>query len=184
MTQFEIVVAVDMKNGIGRNGQIPWDIPADRTRFRDLTLYGCCEGAKRPFHQRPNIVIMGRKTWQSLSRKPLPGRINIVVSSTFTTTEENVLTAKTFTEALEIAEGLMDEDAERCFVIGGSQLYEEALAHPGCKNVYLTRVMDEFDCDVFFPASKDLHPLEVGGVQDLDGLMFQFITYTRKACVK
>ena len=65
---FEIITAIDQNNGIGKNNSIPWNLPKDLKHFKDIT--------------ENSFVIMGRNTWNSLPKKPLPNRINIIISST------------------------------------------------------------------------------------------------------
>src|SRR5262245_10605196 len=75
MVPFDIVVATDMNSGIGKDGQLPWNLPGDLRHFKDVT-----SRAKSPL--KKNAVIMGRKTWEALPDKfrPLPGRVNLVLT--------------------------------------------------------------------------------------------------------
>lgn len=141
------------RNGvIGRDGGLPWRLKSDLALFKATTL------------GRP--VIMGRKTWESLPRKPLPGRLNLVLSRDASFEAEGAIVCERFDEALEIArEQAADEGAEEVCVIGGEALF--ALALPRAKRLYVTEVDAAPDGDAFMPAfdeadwretRRDAHP--------------------------
>jgi dihydrofolate reductase len=122
------------RNGvIGRSGGLPWRLGTDLKRFRALTL------------GKP--VIMGRKTWESIPRRPLPGRLNIVLSRQAEYEAAGAVVCDNFSEALEMAreQAAEDEKDEVC-VIGGADLF--ALALPRAKRIYLTEVDGEPEGDV------------------------------------
>ncbi|CAG9323621.1 unnamed protein product [Blepharisma stoltei] len=138
---FVLVVAACKNLGIGYEGTIPWKIPEDLKHFKSLTLTG----------PQTNTVIMGRKTWESIPSKyrPLPSRKNIIVSKTLPPTE-GVEIYPTLTEAISASTGL-------CFIIGGTQIFQECLSPPlvsHCSQIYLTRISNDFKCDVFLPATS------------------------------
>ena len=114
---FDIVVAHDIKNGIGINNTLPWECPPDMAYFKKLTI--------NSHSNQQNTVIMGRKTWESIPERfrPLPKRTNIVVSNTLKTLS-NATIATSLSDALNIA----NPDTS-IFVIGGAQIYQEALNH-------------------------------------------------------
>lgn len=125
------VIAAVARNGvIGRAGRLPWRLPADLRRFRRLT-WG-----------RP--VIMGRRTFLAIGR-PLPGRRNIVLSRNPAFRPAGVEVAGSFADALALAGA-----APEVFVIGGEEVYREALAR--ADRLYLTCVDAEVEGDVRFPA--------------------------------
>jgi dihydrofolate reductase len=126
------------QNGvIGREGGLPWRLSDDLKRFKAITV------------GKP--VIMGRKTWDSLPLKPLPGRLNIVLTRDGSFAAKGALACESFYEAVQIAREQADEDgAEEICVIGGAALFELAL--PKARRMYLTEVEAEVDGDVFFPA--------------------------------
>lgn len=147
---FNIIVCTDSFNGIGKENTIPWKLTADLKRFRELTSKTSTESLK-------NAIIMGRKTWESLPRKPLPGRINIIISSTLNQddfSDENILVCSSFDEAL-----VERPNVEKYFVIGGGRVYQDALCDPRCSRVYLTRIEGNFRCDVFFPPMNEDYKL-------------------------
>lgn len=124
-----LIVAVGENNEIGKDGKMPWHLPADLKHFKALTL------------GRP--VIMGRRTFAAIG-KPLPGRRNIVVSRNPKFNAPGCETARSLTDALVLAAG-----AKEIMLIGGGELYREAL--PRAQRIHLTRVHARFDADTFFP---------------------------------
>jgi dihydrofolate reductase len=123
-----VIVAVAENGVIGKNNRLPWHIPEDLRYFKQTTM------------GKP--VIMGRKTFESIG-KPLPGRVNVVVSRNKDWHSEGVLTAASLDEALQQAA------ADEMFVIGGASLFEEALHR--AQRLYLTEVHRKYDGDVRFP---------------------------------
>lgn len=143
---FSIIVACDEAMGIGRKGGLPWHLPADLKHFKEITAggAGCL----------PNVVIMGRKTWESIPEKfrPLPERLNVVITSQADyILPDDVIKASSLDGALEHLCSKGDSFIGDVFVIGGARVFEEALHHPCCQKIYLTHIHGHFDCDVFFP---------------------------------
>ncbi len=129
-----IVVALAGNGVIGRDGGLPWHLPTDMQRFRELTT--------------ERAVVMGRRTFESLPDRfrPLPQRRNVVLSSN---RDWHAPGAEVFADLASAVEAC-DGD---CFVIGGERTYREALAL--AERVYATEVEGEIDGDVFFPALTD-----------------------------
>jgi dihydrofolate reductase len=143
--EFDVVVAADLGEGIGRAGAIPWRLPTDVAHLKKLTTETTVPGCK-------NAVVMGRVTWDTIPDKwrPLPGRHNLVITRQINLTfPAGVIQAHGLPQALEQAGALVD--CERIFVLGGGEVYREAVELPGCRRIYLTRVLAQFDCDTFFP---------------------------------
>ena len=142
-----VIAAVDRKNGIGKNGGIPfW---SDQKFFKAATMGG--------------VVIMGRHTWESLKEKPLPGRINVVVSTTYddgrwalTKKGDRFFVFHSLSQAVEFAK--REHSDKECFNIGGSILYKTAFEQGLVTRVLLSKIGTEADCDTFFP--KTLAELE------------------------
>jgi dihydrofolate reductase len=132
------LVAARARNGvIGRDGELPWRLKSDLQRFKAITL------------GKP--VIMGRKTWDSLPRKPLPGRANFVLSRDGTFEPKGAVACERFEEALAMAREQASEDGvDEVCVIGGTALY--ALALPKARRLYLTEVETDAEGDAHFPA--------------------------------
>lgn len=138
--KFAIIAAAEKNMGIGKNGVMPWNLPSDLAHFNKTT-----RGAGQ------NAVIMGRVTWESLpaQHKPLKGRINIVITRNDAyELPEGVFKADSVEEALKIAGKC---EVEEAFVMGGAQIYFDAIKNPDCESVYLTEIDGHFDCDAFFP---------------------------------
>ena len=139
-------IARDRNGVIGKDGALPWRLKTDLLRFKQITMF------------KP--VIMGRKTWDSLPKKPLPGRLNIVLSRDGTFEPEQALVCESFNDALNIArEHAADDGAEEVCVIGGASLFAEAL--PRAKRIYLTEVLAEVEGDVLLPPFDETRWREV-----------------------
>lgn len=136
-----IVVAVAKNGVIGRDNDLPWRIPSDLKNFKAVTL------------GKP--VIMGRRTWDSLPRKPLPGRTNIVVSRSLAAVEGAELFASADEAVAAAREIAAKEGAGEVCLIGGAALYEALLAQTA--RIYLTEVDLLPEGDVEFPI---LNPVE------------------------
>jgi dihydrofolate reductase len=144
--EFAIIVASCTNGGIGYKGGIPWSskLPLDMVRFRKIT--------RNTSDDRINVLIMGRITWQSLPKRPLPGRINIVVSKSMSLVNANVdnlFIARSLNHAHLIIKEI--RNADKVFVIGGSELYKEALLNHRYTRAYVTIIDCDFECDTFFP---------------------------------
>lgn len=136
MQKISIIVAMDSDRGIGRGGTLPWTIPEDMQHFRKTTT--------------GHVVVMGRKTYESIGR-PLPNRINIVVTRNlqwypFSEARNDLYVAPCLQSALSMAQ----VPEKRIFVIGGAQIYEQAL--PYAHELIVTRVPGSYNCDAFFPS--------------------------------
>lgn len=152
MIAFEIVVAMDLNRGIGKGNQLPWHLIGDMKHFKKLT-------SKTNQQSKKNVLIMGRRTWESLPEgfRPLPRRVNIILTRNRTLTfPEGVLSSGSLNEVMTILRTEEVRDTvEKVFVIGGAQVYKEALKHPACHKIHLTQIFHQFDCDTFFPEYKN-----------------------------
>lgn len=129
-------VARSLNGVIGRDNDLPWRLKSDLAIFKARTL------------GKP--VIMGRKTWDSLPRKPLPGRMNIVLSQDGSFEPPQAVVCESFLEALQMAkEQAADDGVDEVCVIGGRAIFELAL--PRAKRLYLTEVQARVEGDVHFP---------------------------------
>lgn len=155
---------------IGANGGLPWRLTSDLKIFRRLTM------------GKP--LIMGRKTWDSLPIKPLPGRANIVLSRDGRFAPHGALVCEDFHEAFQIARDHADDDGQdEVCVIGGAALFEMAL--PKARRLYLTEVDASPDGDVWFPSFdeadwvetlREAHP---AGPDDDHGFVFRTLERRR-----
>lgn len=126
-----LIAAVADNGVIGAEGGMPWHLPADLARFKRLTL------------AKP--VLMGRLTFESIG-KPLPGRLNLVLTRDPAWRAEGVMRVGSLEEALRVAS---DMEAKELMVVGGADVYRQAL--PRAKRIYLTRVRAEPWGDTLFP---------------------------------
>lgn len=158
-----IIAAVAKNNVIGRANDLPWYLPADLKRFKELTT--------------GHTVIMGRKTFESIVARlgrPLPNRRSIVVSSQVDYAPVGVEVAHSFEEAIKLA-------ASDGFVIGGAALFASAL--PLAQRLELTEVDGDVDGDVFFPEfdRSQWHEVtrEAHQKDDPGGYDYSFVTYQK-----
>ena len=125
-----IIVAIAENNAIGKDNNLLWHISEDLRRFKRIT-----EG---------HVVVMGKKTYYSLPKRPLPGRTNIVITDVAGEQIDNCLMAYSIQDAIQ----KMDPEGEN-FVMGGGSVYAQFM--PYADKLYITRVNKAFEGDVFFP---------------------------------
>jgi len=162
-----ILIAAVAENGvIGRDGDMPWRLSSDLKRFKKVTM------------GKP--VIMGRKTYQSIGR-PLPGRLNIVISKSLQTLD-GCSVAPDLETALKIAAGSLNQSGENAIcVIGGGQIYRQAIGH--ADRMDITHVQAEVDGDTVFPEISEVDWVRVGDefvpAGERDSHDMRFATYER-----
>ncbi len=136
-----LIVAAAQNNVIGNNNQLPWYLPGDLKYFKAITM------------AKP--VIMGRKTFESIG-KPLPGRDNIVITRNADYHADGIKVVASLEDAIEVAKSInLINGSEEIMIIGGAQIYEQAL--PKADRVYLTRVHRHVEGDAFFPQLVEHH---------------------------
>lgn len=126
-----LITAASENNAIGKNHQLLWDLPDDMKFFKETT-WGM-------------IVIMGRVTYEDMGR-PLPGRINMVITRNKDWQREGVIVAKDIEEALKLA---VEMNGKEIFIIGGGEIYKQTM--PLADRIYMTRVHAELEGDTYFP---------------------------------
>jgi dihydrofolate reductase len=126
-----MIAALSQNNVIGRDNHLPWRIPEDMKHFREIT--------------RGHVVIMGRKTFQSM-KKPLPERTNIVVTRDLNFVATGCLVVHSVEEAIDEAS---KSETSEIFIIGGAEIYKAALTYTN--RLYLTIIHQDFEGDTFFP---------------------------------
>jgi len=140
-----MIVAMNSGSGIGMNGTIPWSHREDLRRFREITD-GC-------------PLIMGRKTWESLPRKPLPGRVHIIITRNLSYSVDHpmVRVVHNREDAFRAAEDavIADTGSENnpdgwVWVIGGEEIYKMFSHHRYLKRIEITQIPDDIACDRFF----------------------------------
>lgn len=125
-----IIVAVSENWGIGKNNDLLWHLPEDLKRFKRLTS--------------GKSVVMGKKTWESLPRRPLPNRKNIVITDNPAEIIEGSVTAYSIADAIEKC-----RDDGETFIIGGGSVYRQFI--PFADRLYITHVHQTAEADIFFP---------------------------------
>ncbi|MBQ9396679.1 MAG: dihydrofolate reductase [Proteobacteria bacterium] len=129
----EMIAALDEEGGIGLSGRIPWDVPGDMAHFRAMTM--------------GHSVVMGRKTFDSLGQKPLPGRFCAVWTRFPERYSE--ATGCFFSSDIEACLRECGERSETVYAIGGAQLYGRLMAK--AHKIWISRIPGVWHCDVFFP---------------------------------
>lgn len=160
---YSMIAAVGRNGEIGINNKLPWDIPEDMKRFREVT--------------RGHTVIMGRKTHESIGR-PLPNRTNIVISMDPEYKAQGCVVVNSVEDAL-----LRSKNDGEVFVIGGGHIYEAAL--PYVDRIYLTEINADFSADTYFP-KFDRNEWKLSGESSVGHrterepiIGFSFVTYER-----
>jgi dihydrofolate reductase len=173
-TQEIILIAAMAENKvIGKDNAMPWTVRGNLAHFKKMTMGWPC--------------IMGRKTWESLPKKPLPGRLNIIISKTFniqdiesslipsaisaSLREENFKIFSSLTAAIEYC-----ADYDKIFICGGESIYSQAM--PLADKIDLTLIPGHYDGDTFFPEIDAGHWIKTSVVDYND---FSVITYTKKS---
>lgn len=161
MTKLHLIYAQAANRVIGKNNQLPWHLPSDLIHFKKTTL--------------GHPVIMGRKTWDSLPAKfrPLPGRLNLVLTQNADWSSQGALKVHSLKEALENCKAF-----EHAWVIGGAQLY--ALALPLASSIVVTQLHQPFDGDAYAPelGKEWIISKKEAGLPD-SPIAHEFITYIR-----
>lgn len=164
------IVACSENHVIGTQGGLPWDLPEDMKFFRDTT--------------KGHIMIMGRKTFDSFNGRALPHRYHIVITRdpakySFASTEKSpVVFVSSLEEAIAHAKPLTQTWGEEVFVIGGGEIYKQAM--PITDKVYLTLIHREFQGDTYYP-EIDENVFTLTQRRDVElPIPFSFLTYTRK----
>jgi len=161
-----ILVAMAKNRVIGRNNALPWQLPPDLKRFKELTM--------------GHHIVMGRKTYESIGR-PLPGRTSVIITRQPDYQVPGALVVASIDQALKVCSAGKEVDQE-IFVIGGAQIYRQSLGL--CQRIYITEIQQEFDGDTLFPElnqqvwreiSREKHRLN-----DDDGLEYHFVVLDRR----
>ena len=174
---FSIIVAIDKNKGIGNKGQLPWHLPADLTHFKNITT-------KTSGSDKKNVVIMGRKTWESLPERfrPLPGRINVVLSrKNSLVLPQGVYCANDF----DLLEKLLKSKHlagtwDAVFIIGGEQVFRSAIIQESCQKLYITHLHQAYTCDTFFPDFEGFYRRTYASeIFEQNGCPYQFCEYEK-----
>ena len=152
-----LIVAYAKNKVIGKDGMIPWKIKGEQRRFKELTT--------------GNVVIMGRRSYEEIG-KPLPNRTTIVVSNTENFEGEDLITAKSLSEALSLA------GDKEVYISGGVRLYKEAISL--VDKMYITEIDCDIEGDTYFPDfDEDLFEKEINE-EVMGEIPYKYVTYIRK----
>lgn len=164
-----LIVAVDQANGIGKNNDLLWHLPVDMRFFKETTT--------------GHIVVTGRKNYESIPERfrPLPNRENAVLTRNESYQAPG---AKVFTSLQQCLEHYQQEDERIVFIIGGGQIYQEALALNCVDEMYITHVQGTFGADTFFPKIEDEHwqseSIATHEVDEKNAYAFEIKRYVRR----
>lgn len=151
-----LIAAMGRNRIIGKNNSLPWKLPADMKRFKELTM------------GKP--VVMGRKTFESIG-KPLPNRTNIIITRDKNYNAQGCIVVHSLNEALEAAKG------DEIMVAGGEQIFREFL--PKAKRMYLTFIDEDFDGDAYFPEYNENEWKEIRKEKHSDDYNYIFVDLER-----
>ncbi len=155
-----IVAAAGKKRVIGKKGGTPWYIPAELKRFKEITM--------------GHPILMGRKTHESIG-KALSGRTNIIITHDMGYLAEGCIVVHSLDEALLQAKD--KPGSEEVFIIGGGQIYQEAIKL--ADKLYLTYVDKEIEGDVFFPDYSEFKKVSESKWQEHEGIRYKFLELER-----
>lgn len=166
-----LIAAADTNLGIGINNTLPWRLPEDLKHFNRVT-------SETEASAKRNMVIMGRKTWESLPEKfrPLPKRRNVVITRQEGYEAKGARVVHSIDDAIAEADHLV----ETIFVIGGAEIYKQSITHEDVSGIYLTHVYKDFECDAFFPViPPDFSQQKSLGSHKEGDLFYEFMLYTK-----
>ena len=162
--KLSMIAALSTNNVIGRNNEVPWRLSTDLKRFKALTM--------------GHHLIMGRKTYESVGR-PLPGRINVVITRQPDYAPEDIVVVHSLEEAVRVAAKAGDREA---FIAGGAEIYAQSMHR--ADRMYLTRVHADVEGDTWFPDFDDVSEWRLTDSEHFDAdekneFPFSFLTYDR-----
>ena len=159
---FKVIVAYCRNRGIGYRGSIPWKMTQDMHHFKKTTIGGS-----------NNAIIMGKNTWLSLSKRPLPQRDNLILSTT-------LKEANCFSSITEIKSYCLNKKYKEVWIIGGQQIYEQFINQSDISEVCVTFIDNKYKCDTFFPEISQWFSLyNKSDFYKENGISFQYQFYGR-----
>ena len=159
MAKVNAIDAIGKNRELGKSNNLLWRIPHDLARFKRITM--------------GHPIIMGRKTFESIG-KPLPGRPNIIITRDKSFEAEGCLVTHSIEDALDEAKELDDDEV---FIIGGGEIYKQAL--PQTDKLYLTLIHDEKEGDVFFPDYSEFTKETFCEEHEHEGLKYTWVDLER-----
>jgi len=164
--KISIIAAIGKNKELGKDNKLIWNIPEDLRRFRKIT--------------KGHPIIMGRKTWESLPIKPLPSRVNIVVTRnpSFSFARPGLAKlAGNLGEAIKIAKKA--EGSNEVFIIGGGQIYQQAIEKGLVDKLYLTIINSNSGADTFFPDYSEFKKVIFEKKGESEGYKYKFLELER-----
>ena len=179
-----IVAYCKKNNGIGNNNKIPWFLKNDLKNFQQIT-----SKTFKPYTK--NMVVMGRKTWNSIpnKHKPLKNRLNVVLTRNKDVrlkheieSYKDTIVKYDFSEILEVSKLNKNFNISNIFIIGGESLYKMALESDSISKIYVTEVYEDFDCDTFFPQiDKEKYKLSyISNFYSENNIYYRYLEYVNK----
>ena len=179
---FNLIVAQQADRGIGKDNKIPWYVPEDLNYFSKIT--------QENQDNRKNVVVMGRKTWESipLTQRPLKNRVNIILSRTATNNNPIDTPDTLFFQNMKdlftyFRKQYQKQTLGKIFIIGGESIYNYFLENVGVQTIYVTNIFTNYECDTYFPnlnKFKNYYQLSHCGevLTSRKHVEYQFMTYT------
>jgi dihydrofolate reductase len=163
--KISLICGMCKNRGIGINGTLPWNFKKDMRFFKKMTIGE---------NHEQNGILMGRKTWESLPCKPLPGRESFVISKTLAPSN---LVFKDMNIAIRTAK---IRGIDNLFIIGGETIYREAINNQIPDYIYLTLIHENYICDTFFPEiPKDIYPFVERHYDVENGIKLEYQLYIK-----
>jgi len=179
-----MIVAFCHNRGIGYRGALPWKLTSDMQYFKRVTM-----------GNNNNAVIMGKNTWMGLSKRPLPHRDNLILSTShFRTPQSEVLTfgeklfnkeVHVFSSITDVEQFCLEKDYDEVWVIGGEQTYKQFIQHPNLQDIYVTMIDNDYSCDTFFPEIPTSFSVNtktkwhLAGEKGIGGVPYRFMVYSK-----
>ena len=160
---FELIVAFNNKNVIGINNTIPWYVPEDLKQFRKTT--------------KDHIVVMGRKTFESLPNGPLKNRINVVITNKTLESHNTDIYFCNFDDSFALLEKLQKETEKKVFIIGGNTIYNQYFKY--CTRFHITVIDDDQDGDVFFSHTLEMFNKQFQKIEEKEFISDLDVYFTR-----
>lgn len=162
-----IIAVIDNNNALGKDNKLLCHLPGDLKRFKETTL--------------DQVVIMGRKTFESLPVRPLPKRKNIVITRDKNFECEGVYVVNDTESAVQLANDLIDksEEANEIFIMGGGQIYKQFMENGLTDRLLITKVNESFEADTYFPQIDDSWKIKERVIEFDNDFETEFIVYER-----
>jgi len=157
-----LIVAHDLNRVIGKDNKMPWHIPSELAYFKEKTM--------------GKAIVMGRNTFESIGR-PLPGRLNVVITRNTSFQHEGVTVVHSVEDAIAVAQKYHEE----VMIIGGEQIFKEVLAYADV--LYVTNIEHQFEGDTFFPVYGNEWEITSSSetISTDNGLQYKYLIYQRKS---